>query len=400
MLLSQKMNKAISGGSMVRRMFEEGVRLKKLHGQDKVYDYSLGNPDLSPPDRFGQVITRILQENIPGIHGYMSNSGWADVREKMAVYLNKVVGQDLKKSIGPDHVVMTVGAAGAMNTVLKAILDTGSEVIALAPFFMEYNYYVSNHGGEVVIAETDSCFRPDPAQLSKKISQSTKAVILNSPNNPTGVIYTKEELVSVGNVLTEASNKIGHPILLISDEPYRKLAFNDKPVPSVFSAYPYSVIATSFSKDLSLAGERIGYLAVNPDIPEINEFMGALILANRILGFVNAPSLMQKAVVELLDESVDLSIYRRRQELLVSALSKMGYELVKPEGTFYLFPKSPLKDDLAFIEILREELILAVPGSGFARSGYFRLSLCLKEEMIEASLPGFARAISRAKQSK
>ncbi|MDR1084883.1 MAG: pyridoxal phosphate-dependent aminotransferase [Deltaproteobacteria bacterium] len=398
MLISQKMNKAISGGSMVRRMFDEGVRLKTLHGPDKVFDYSLGNPDLTPPTSFVKVVTNILQSNMPGIHGYMTNAGWPDVRDKLAAYLNKTIGHELKKPLDREQVIMTAGAAGAMNCVFKAVLDPGSKVIALAPYFMEYNFYVSNHGGELLVAETDASFRPDPEDLDNNITDDTRAVIINSPNNPTGVIYTKEDLKAIGDVLTKASRRLGRPILLISDEPYRKLVFNDKPVPSVFTAYPYSVVVNSFSKDLSLAGERIGYIAINPEMPGAEVLASAVTLANRILGFVNAPSLMQKAVVELLEESGDLNIYRRRQDLLVGALNQMGYELVKPDGTFYLFPKSPVPDDLAFTEILREELILAVPGCGFARAGYFRLSLCLKEELIEASLAGFARAINRARQ--
>jgi aspartate aminotransferase len=391
------MTQAVLGGSMVRRMFEEGVRLKTAHGQENVFDFSLGNPDLAPPARFNEVVKTILRDETTRIHGYMNNAGWADVREKMAAYLNKTIGQGLAKPIGPDNVIMTVGAAGAMNTVLKAILDPDSTVIALAPYFMEYNYYVSNHGGQVVAAQTDSAFRPDIGSLVEKINSTTAAVIINSPNNPTGVIYTPEELAAIGAALTENSKKIGHPILLISDEPYRKLAFHGGAVPSVFKAYPYSVVVNSFSKDLSLAGERIGYAAVNPDMPDAGALIGAMVLANRILGFVNAPSLMQKVAVELLEESVDLDIYRRRQDILVTELARLGYELVKPEGTFYLFPKSPIEDDLAFIDILREQLILAVPGTGFGRSGYFRLSLCLNEAMIKASIPGFAKAFAKAK---
>jgi aspartate aminotransferase len=328
----------------------------------------------------------------------MNNAGWPEVREKVADYLTRTQGAGLSKPFGSDQVVMTVGAAGAMNAVLRAVLDEGSEVIALAPYFMEYNFYAANHGGHITVSQTDSLFRPDPEDLKTKISSTTRAVIINSPNNPTGVIYTAEELSRLGAVLREGSERIGRPILLISDEPYRKLAFNDQELPSIFSAYPWSVLATSFSKDLSLAGERIGYLALNPDLPGGDELLGAVILANRILGFVNAPSLMQKAAAELLDCTSDLGIYRTRQQSLVKALRSMGYSLVQPEGTFYIFPQSPLADDLAFINLLREELILAVPGSGFGRAGHFRLSLCLPQTMIDASLPGFERALARARE--
>ncbi|MDR2140667.1 MAG: pyridoxal phosphate-dependent aminotransferase [Deltaproteobacteria bacterium] len=394
-MISQGMKKAIIGGSMVRRMFEEGVKLKNAHGPSNVFDYSLGNPDLPPPTRFNQVTSDLLRDNEPGSHGYMNNAGWLDVREKMAAYLTRTIGQGLTEPLDPGLVIMTVGAAGAMNIVLKAILNPGNSVVVLAPYFMEYNYYISNHGGEVTVAQTDLFFRPDLNNLSSKVTDKTAALIINSPNNPTGVIYTSEELTTIGQILSEASHKFGRPILLIADEPYRKLAFNNKTVPSVFPAYPYSVVVNSFSKDLSLAGERIGYAAINPEMPEGSALMEAMVLANRILGFVNAPSLAQKVVVELLEESVDLDIYHRRQELLIYELTRMGYDLVKPEGTFYLFPKSPLNDDLAFIDLLREQLILAVPGTGFGRPGYFRLSLCLSEEMIKASLTGFAKAISK-----
>jgi aspartate aminotransferase len=394
MPISQAMKKAISGGSTVRRMFEEGVKLKREHGPDKVFDFSLGNPDLPPPERFIEVATSILQENLPGTHAYMSNFGWSDVREKLATYLDKTIGLGLKKPIKPEHVLMTVGAAGGMNTVFKSILEPGDTVIALAPYFMEYNYYVSNHGGQVIAAQTDDDFRPDVFQIIDKIKRNTAAVIINSPNNPTGAVYTAKELASIGQILSAQSKRIGRPIILVSDEPYRKIVFNDQPVPSVFQAYPYSVVVSSFSKDLSIPGERIGYAVVNPLMPDGPQMMEAMVLANRILGFVNAPSLAQKTVAELLEDTSDLSVYERRQELMFKELTKIGYKLVKPEGTFYLFPKCPNTDEETFVNILRERLILAVPGSGFGRPGHFRLSLCLSEDMIKASLPGFADAFA------
>jgi aspartate aminotransferase len=389
------MEKAILGGSMVRRMFEEGVKLKKMYGPEEVFDFSLGNPDLPPPANFESRACQILREKTPGLHGYMNNAGWLEVREKLASYLTKTQGQDLNQVIGPENVLMTVGAAGAMNVVLKTVLDPGSTVVTLAPYFMEYNYYISNHSGVVTVAQTDEFFRPNIKELAAKIQKNTVAVIINSPNNPTGAIYTEKELADIGSTLTEGAKITGRPILLIADEPYRKLAFTNQPVPSIFKAYLYSVVVSSFSKDLSLAGERIGYAAVNPLMPNADKLMEAMVLANRILGFVNAPSLAQKVVVELLEESVDLNIYSRRQNIMVSELTKLGYKLVQPEGTFYLFPKSPIPDDLAFIDILREKRILAVPGTGFSRPGYFRLSLCLNEEMIAKSISGFAAAISK-----
>jgi aspartate aminotransferase len=391
------MKQALTGGSMVRQMFEEGEKLKKEYGQDNVFDFSLGNPDLPPPTRFGQVASDILQANHPGTHRYMSNSGWLDVREKMAAYLDKTLGQGLAKPVTANNVLMTVGAAGAMNAVLKSILDPGDSVIVLAPYFMEYNYYVSNHGGEVVVAQTDYDFRPNVEDLIAKVKGNTAAVIINSPNNPTGVVYTAEELKSIGQALTAFSKRIGRSILLISDEPYRKLTFNLEPAPSVFSAYANSVVVSSFSKDLSVPGERIGYAVTNPVMLDGPILMEGMILANRILGYVNAPSLAQKTVVELLDETVDLDIYHQRQLLAYKELTNIGYKVIKPEGTFYIFPKSPIYNDLTFVDMLRKKLILAVPGTGFGRQGYFRLSLCLSEEKIKSSLRGFAEAFSQAR---
>jgi aspartate aminotransferase len=348
---------------------------------------------LDPPQKFKETIINLLQADHRGIHGYMPNAGIPNVREKLAAHLAKVYQADIK----PEMVILTVGAAGALNTAFKTIVENGDTVLVLAPFFMEYNYYADNHGAKVVVAQTDKNFRPDLQEIEKNITKDTRALLINSPNNPTGVIYTLEELKGIGDVLRKKSKEYGRSIILIADEPYRKIVYNNVEVPSVFHAYENSVVVNSFSKDLSLAGERIGYLCLNPKLEDREEFATAATLANRILGYVNAPALMQRAVAELLDVSVDIGIYQKRVETLTKGLTKMGYKLIDPQGTFYLFPESPIADDKLFIDILKKELILAVPGSGFSRPGHFRLSLCLGQDKIELSLAGFAQALKNAK---
>ncbi|MDR1487940.1 MAG: pyridoxal phosphate-dependent aminotransferase [Deltaproteobacteria bacterium] len=391
------MKSFIERGSLVRRMFEEAIKLKAMHGADAVFDFSLGNPDVRPPAAFKKAVLDMMNDDSTSLHGYMPNAGFVDVREKVAQYLNKTLCKNLSKPVGPEHLIMTVGAAGGINSFLKAILDPGDNVMVLAPFFMEYVFYAENHAAKVNIAQTDRNFKPDLDSIADKLNDRTRAVIVNSPNNPTGVIYTKEDLDGLGKVLEAKSKQFGRPIFLISDEPYRKIVFGGAVVPSVFESYTYSVLVNSFSKDVSIAGERIGYVCVSPEIPNSEDLMQAAILANRILGFVSAPALMQRVVPYLLEESVDVSIYERRMNILIKALSEIGYDLVKPQGTFYLFPKSPIPDDLAFIKLLTNELILAVPGSGFARPGYFRLSICMDEKKVARSVDGFEKALKKAK---
>jgi aspartate aminotransferase len=287
---------------------------------------------------------------------------------------------------------MTVGAAGAINVALKTIVEPGDEVAVLAPFFMEYQFYADNHGASIVIADTGAGFRPDLDKLSEVITEKTRALIINSPNNPTGVVYTSEELLGIGELLRNKSKQFGKIIVLISDEPYRKIVFGDIKVPSVFQAYENAIVVSSFSKDLSLAGERIGYLCLSPNIEGLYDFISASTLANRILGFVNAPALAQRVVAGLINESVDVKVYEKRVETLTGALRSIGYNIVPTQGTFYLFPESPIKDDLAFVDLLKKELILAVPGKGFFKPGYFRLSLCLNLDKINRSIDGFERA--------
>ncbi|MDR0881191.1 MAG: pyridoxal phosphate-dependent aminotransferase [Candidatus Adiutrix sp.] len=396
-IISRKMTTATAGASLVRKMFEEGARLRASLGPDKVFDFSIGNPDLPPPPVFQKTLARLVAEARPGAHGYMPNSGWPEVRAKVAAHLNRTEGAGLKNPFTADQVIMTVGAAGALNIILKAILDPGDEVVTPRPYFMEYNYYADNHGAAIVPAEPGPAFRLNLESIAEKIGPKTRAVLINSPHNPTGVIYRAEELAALGRLLTSAGQRHGRPIFLVSDEPYRKLAYDGLKVPSVFAAYPYSVIGTSFSKDMSVPGERIGYAAINPDLPDHQSLFNAMALANRILGFVNAPSLMQLALADLLEESVDIGLYEQRRNILADGLAGLGYQLTRPEGAFYLFPRSPLANDDDFVNLLKEENILTVPGRGFSLPGYFRICYCLPPDMIKNSLPGFARALAKAK---
>jgi len=310
------------------------------------------------------------------------------VREKMA---DKIGGEQEVK-LDFNDIIMTCGAAGAINVTLKAILDPGDEVIILSPFFVEYKFYIDNHGGVSRVVKTADDFDLDCDAVIAAVNEHTKAIIINSPNNPTGQIYSAAKIHKLGHILEAASAKFG-TIYLISDEPYRKIVFDDFTVPSIFKNYKNSIIASSFSKDLSLPGERIGFIAVNPEAEAHDSLLEAMTLANRILGFVNAPALMQRVVAELAQTSVDCGIYQRRRQLFCDILSEAGYRFQPPKGAFYIFPQSPLKDDVEFLKILQKEKILAVPGQGFGCPGYFRLAFCVEDEVIKASAAGFKRAM-------
>ena len=391
MTIASRMAAAMQSSSWIRRMFEEGAELKARLGADRVYDFTLGNPDLEPPAAVKEALLAAVQDDRTGLHGYMPNAGLPATRQAVAAHLSQVHGL----SFSPDDIIMTCGAAGALNVILKAILDPWDEVIVLAPFFPEYLFYVENHGGVVRVVETDRDFVPVVSRIEEAINDHTRAVIINSPNNPTGQVYGADLLHSLGGMLAVQSRRYGRPIYLINDEPYRRLVYDQVEVPSVFQAYADAVVATSFSKDLSIPGERLGYLAVNPQAQGRQELIAAMILANRILGHVNAPALMQRALVNLLGTSVDIAPYVRRRELFCRILAESGYQFVTPKGAFYLFPKAPLDDDVAFVQALKEENILAVPGRGFGRPGYFRLAFCVPENTIVAAAPGFARVRQR-----
>ena len=377
--------------SWIRKMFEEGTRLKAEHGVDKVYDFSLGNPNLEPPEIFKAALKNAVMSSGLGSHAYMPNTGYPHVRRSVAEY----ICEEQQTQVTENELIMTCGAAGALNVILKAILDPGDEVITPSPYFVEYSFYASNHGGSLKTVQTKPDFDIDIDAVSAAITQKTKAVLINSPNNPTGQVYTKERLNELGTLLKEKGKELKRTIYLISDEPYRKIVYDDQKVPSIFKSYNESIIATSYSKNISIPGERIGYLAVNPEASFKEDLLGGMALANRILGFVNAPALMQRVVATLPGVSVDISAYARKKEILCEGLAGSGYQFVKPAGAFYLFPRTPVKNDVKFVQALQKELILTVPGSGFGGPGHFRIAFCVEDETIINALPGFKRVMEK-----
>ncbi len=392
MSISEKMIQFGQRASWIRKMFEEGARLKALYGQENVFDFSLGNPDLPPPPRFKEVLQTLAGQENKGQHGYMPNAGYVDVRSAVADRLAKEQGVVLSA----DDVLMTCGAAGALNVVMKSLLNPGDEVILLAPYFVEYNFYVDNHGGISKVVATAEDFTLDLDTIRAAITEKTKAIIINSPNNPTGQIYSEGSLLKLAELLYACGKNIGNTIYLVADEPYRKIVFDGTEVPPVLRSYRNSIVVSSYSKDLSLPGERIGYIAAHPEIDERAPLLGAMTLANRILGFVNAPALMQRVVAQLQGETIDCTRYAKRREMFCKILAEAGFEFVPPKGAFYIFPKSPLADDAEFVSLLLKQKILAVPGRGFGTPGYFRLAFCVDEGVIEHSAEGFRRAFAEA----
>ena len=393
MTIARHIQTFLEKSSWIRKMFEEGARLKAMHGSSNVFDFSLGNPYMQPPERFHERLKELADAEEGGVHAYMPNPGYPSARQAVADYLSKEQEAEVKA----EDVLMTCGAAGGLNIILKAILDPGDEVIAPAPYFVEYGFYADNHGGTLKTVATRADFTLDLAAIEAAITEKTKAVLINSPNNPTGQVYSKESLDALGALLTEKSKAFGQTIYLLSDEPYRKIVYDGVTVPSIFSAYPESLIATSYSKDLSIPGERIGFAAINPKASGKESLASAMALANRILGFVNAPAFMQRVVEGLQGESVDISDYARKRDLLCNGLKDCGYDFVKPPGTFYLFPRSPVSDDVQFVQALQEELILTVPGSGFGGPGHIRLAFCVEDQTITDAMPGFERALKKFK---
>ena len=369
--------------SWIRRMFEEGDRLKAIHGCENVFDFSLGNPNVEPPLEFQRVIEELVHDPAPGLHGYMPNAGYPETREAVACFLSEDQGVDVPGA----NVVMTVGAGGALNVILKAILDPGDEVIVPRPYFVEYGFYADNHGGALRPVDSAPDFGLDIQAIEAAIHDKTRAILLNSPNNPTGRVYPADSLAVLGDLLRCKTRETGRLIYLISDEPYRRIVYDGVRVPPVMAAYENSVIASSYSKELSLAGERIGYLAASPAIPCVETLMEGLILANRILGFVNAPALMQRAVTRLQGVGVDLSLYERNRGVLYQALVEAGYAVTLPEGAFYMFPRSPIEDDVAFARELLDRQVLVVPGVGFGAPGYFRMAYCTAPDVVDGALP-------------
>lgn len=392
MSIAKKIETMIEKSSWIRKMFEEGARLKAQHGHQNVFDFSLGNPNLKPPKQFDS-IWKELANSSEIDHGYMPNIGYPFVRKAVAEYLS----HEQQTPITENEIIMTCGAAGALNVILKAILDPGDEVIVLAPYFVEYGFYVDNHGGVLKVVQTKSDFTPDIEAISNAITEKTKALLINSPNNPTGQIYSKESLEQIGKLLENSGKFYNRTIYLISDEPYRKIVYDNTVVPSTFQCYQNSLICSSYSKDLSLPGERIGFLAVNPAATYKKELIDGMALTNRILGFVNAPAFSQRVVAHLQGACVDVSEYAKKRNLLCDGLKDSGYEFIKPPGAFYLFPKTPIPDDIAFVRALQEELILTVPGSGFGRPGHFRIAFCVSDETIVKAIPGFKKVMAAYK---
>jgi len=391
MTVAKKIQSAMKKSSWIRRMFEDGIRRKRLFGDDSVFDFSLGNPVIEPPNEFKQILKKLADDKGAGRHAYMPNAGYEETRKAVARYL-----ADHKQGRpSSDDIVMTVGAGGALNIILKTILDPEDEVIIPSPYFVEYNFYIDNHQGIPVVAKTRPDFSLDLDAIEEAFTEKTKAVLINSPNNPTGKVYSEGELRELARLLFERGERLGRPLYLISDEPYKKIVYDGIEVPGIFSLYSESFVANSFSKDLSLPGERIGYAAVNPDISEKSLIIDGMILANRILGYVNAPALMQRAITELLDVSVDVSLYQKKRDMLCAGLASLGYQYIKPQGAFYLFPRSPTEDDVEFVSALQEENILTVPGSGFGCPGHFRIAYCVHDSVIEGSMKGFEKAINK-----
>jgi aspartate aminotransferase len=388
MPIAQKMIKMVEGMEMVKKMFEEGARLKAEHGPENVFDFSIGNPDVPPPPEFKKVLKDLVNDESL-YHGYTPNPGYPHVRQAVADYLNSQ--HDV--SFNPNFIVMTVGAAGALNDALNAVINPGEEILMPSPYFIGYDHYAFVADAVIKTAPTAADFHLDVAAIESAITAKTRVMLINSPNNPTGVVYSIEEIAELGRVLDAASQKFGKRIYIVSDEPYRKIVY-DVDVPSIFQAYPHSILVSSYSKELSLAGERIGYLAVNPEAEDAGLVASAAAVFNTML-CVNAPSLPQLAVSQLQGITVDVSIYRRRRDILCQGLSEIGYEFNVPEGAFYLFPKSPIADDVEFTRILKEELILAVPGVGFDGPGYFRLSYAVPDLTITGSMEGFKRAFEK-----
>lgn len=384
--ISDQMYGLTQKNSTVREMFEEGKRLAAIYGKDKVFDFSIGNPYFPAPEAVKTAIEQTLRDEAPTfVHGYMSNAGYEDVRQAVAESLNRRFGT----AFDSGNIIMTVGAAGGLNVILKTLLNAGDEVICLAPYFLEYGNYIANYGGKtVVVPTTPGDFQPDAQAVARAITPKTKAVIVNSPNNPTGVIYSEETIKALAAVLDEKSAELGSPVFLISDEPYRELAYDGAQVPWLTKYYKNTIVGYSWSKSLSLPGERIGYLVIPSEAEDFSLIFDAASIANRVLGFVNAPSLMQRAVAKCLDASTDIDAYDRNRKLLYEGIRAAGFKCAYPQGTFYLWVETPV-DDREFCAMAKKHNILVVPGSSFACPGYVRIAYCVGEATIQGALPGF-----------
>ena len=394
MAISNKIRGFMEKGSWIRKMFEEGIALKQQYGDENVFDLSLGNPVMNPPERFYKELKKISENPIDGMHRYMPNAGLFETRTAVAKGLSNETGL----SFTANEIVMTCGAGGALNVIMKTLLDPGEEFVIFAPFFVEYNFYADNHGGSCKVVPPDENFLPDMEVFRSSINSKTRGVLINSPNNPSGIIYGDETLSEMCRIIKEKEVEFGTEIYLVSDEPYRKIIFDNLEYTHIFKYHDRSIVATSHSKDLALPGERIGYIAVNPSCPDIEELVDGLVFCNRTLGFVNAPALIQHLIAHLQDTTIDVRIYEKKRDYLYKELTNMGYSLIKPQGAFYMFPKSPIEDDVQFSEELKENRVLVVPGSGFGLPGYFRISYCMEDATIQGSLEGLEKTILKYRQ--
>lgn len=395
-MTAKSMMPYVQGNSAIRAMFEEGAKLAAKYGRENVYDFSLGNPSVPAPPEVNQAIKDIVdQEDSLLIHGYnQSNSGYEDVRQTVAEHLNKLHGTNFSSA----NIIMTVGAASGLNVAIKTFVDPGEEILAFAPYFVEYGKYAANHGSVLHAVPADtSTFQPNLEAMEEMINKKTRAVIINSPNNPTGVIYSAETLTKLASILSAKSEEYGAPIYIISDEPYRELAYDGATVPYVTKFYDNTIVGYSWSKSLSLPGERIGYLVLPTELDDFENAATAANIANRVLGYVNAPSLMQRVVARCIDCSTDVAAYDKNRIALYEGLKALGYECTKPEGAFYLFLKSPIEDDVEFCELGKKYNILMVPGKSFACAGYVRLSYCVSHDTIVNSLPAFGKLMEEIK---
>ncbi|OGO43784.1 MAG: aspartate aminotransferase [Chloroflexi bacterium RBG_16_60_22] len=385
MSVSARVKKGMEVGSWIRRMFEEGIAMKKQFGAENVIDLSLGNPVMEPPPEFKRELKRLVENPFPGMHGYMENAGYPETRAAVAAQLTRETGIRLTQK----DVIMACGAAGAINVALKTILDPGDEVILFLPWFVDYFNYVENHDGVVKLVPTDDGFIPRLDLLEAAIGPRTRAVLIDSPNNPTGVVYSADLMRRMGEILRKKEAEYGTEIFIVSDEPYKRIIYDGIKYPSPLNVHRHSIIATSHSKDLSIAGERIGYIALHPESSHHDEMMTGFVFCTRTLGFINAPALMQNVVRRLQDVTIRVAEYQHLRDFIYGNLVRMGYEVVKPQGAFYIFPRCPIKDDVAFVhELQREHHVLTVPGVAFGTPGYFRLVYCVREETLARAMPG------------
>ena len=391
--IARKVAADMGSASFIREMFEKGRRLKAEFGEDNVFDFSLGNPNAIPPAAFFDAVVAVAAERNAAMHRYMPNAGFDDARAAVACF----VSAEYRLEIEPAGVILTSGAAGGMNVALRAICDPGDEVITLAPYFPEYRFYIEQAGATMVLVQTDGEFQPDMAAIQAALTPRTRAIVVNSPNNPSGAVYTEENCLALAELLNARASG-ARPVYLLCDDPYRRIIFDLDWCPTPVGDYPYALIVSSYSKDLSIPGERAGYIAVPPDVPDRALLLGALTMLNRTLGFVNAPAFMQRVIAHCATALCDVSFYRVNRDLLCSALCEYGYELTAPRGALYAFPKTPMPDDAAFVEMLLKHHVLAVPGRGFGRPGYMRISYCVDRKTIQGALPAFKAAIMEARK--